>query len=125
MIKTIALIAHDHQKDILVNFANRHRDKLAKINIIATGTTASRLSQIGIENITAVASGPKGGDLQIGSKIVDDQVDAMIFLWDPLSPQPHDVDVKALLRIAVMKDILLASNLKTAEAIFENLIVGS
>jgi methylglyoxal synthase len=120
-MKTIALIAHDHQKDTLVNFAKRHKNILSKMNIVATGTTASRLEQIGIKNIKAMASGPKGGDLQIGSLIVDGKVDAMIFLWDPLSPQPHDVDVKALLRIAVLKNILLASNLTTAESIISEI----
>ena len=120
-MKTIAMIAHDHQKDALINFAKRHKATLATVNIVATGTTASRLEQIGIKNLQAMESGPKGGDLQIGALIVDKKVDAMIFLWDPLSPQPHDVDVKALLRIAVLKNILLASNLSTAESIINEI----
>ncbi len=121
MIKSLALIAHDHQKDKLVDFAKRNFKELSGLELYATGTTAKRLAQIGLTNITAVASGPHGGDLQIGSLIVEDKIDGMIFLWDPLSPQPHDVDVKALLRIAVLKNIFLASNLRSAESLIHHL----
>ncbi len=119
-MKNIALIAHDNMKDELVKFVSRNLDFFKKREIYATGTTAKKLSLIDGLNLNAVASGPKGGDLQIGSLIVEDKINFLIFLWDPMSPHPHDVDVKALLRIAVLKNIYMACNINTAKAIIED-----
>jgi methylglyoxal synthase len=115
----MALIAHDNLKYPLAQFVADHREFFKDLKMYATGTTAKLLQDKTGLNIHAVASGPLGGDLQIGSLIVEDQVDAMIFLWDPMSPHPHDVDVKALLRIAVLKNIPMACNLATANALIK------
>lgn len=120
-MKRFALIAHDNLKSSLVDFVSKHTDFFEKVEIHSTGTTANRLlEKISSLKITAVNSGPLGGDLQIGSLIAEDKIDAMIFLWDPLAPQPHDVDIKALLRIAILKNIYVASNIQTAEAIISH-----
>jgi len=117
-LKSIALIAHDNLKLDLADFVTRNNGLFSKLDIYATKTTASLLFKKNSNlDINTVLSGPHGGDLQIGSLIASDKIDAMIFFWDPLSPQPHDVDIKALLRIAVLKNILLASNLASAEAL--------
>lgn len=121
-MKNLALVAHDHLKDQLVEFVRENISFFKDCNIYSTGTTAQRIkSKIPELTINAVKSGPLGGDLQIGSMIVEDKIEALIFFWDPLSPQPHDVDVKALLRISVLKNIYLASNLNSARALVKAL----
>jgi methylglyoxal synthase len=113
--KKIALVAHDHKKWDLVQWAKFNRDLLAHHKVFATGTTGVILEkELGFK-ITKLQSGPLGGDQQIGSKIVDDQIDFLIFFWDPLEPQPHDPDVKALLRMAVVWNIPIACNRATAD----------
>ncbi len=115
--KTIALIAHDNMKDEMLNWARKNKNILEKHNLIGTGTTASIISnRLDIE-VKKLKSGPYGGDLQIGSLISDDKIDIVIFFFDPLTAQPHDPDVKALLRVATLYDIPIAINRSTAEFI--------
>ena len=112
----IALIAHDEKKDDLVAFAGAHRDFLRNCDLVATGTTGARIAEAWPElRLRRMKSGPLGGDQQIGALIAEGQVDALIFFVDPLTPMPHDVDVKALMRLATVYDIPMALNRATAE----------
>lgn len=115
MTKTIALIAHDQMKSALVDWVAKHDTVLGNHQIVCTGTTGGRLKERcpGL-NIELKKSGPLGGDQQIGSMIAEGKVDALIFFTDPLSPHPHDVDVKALTRLATLYDIPMACNQSTA-----------
>lgn len=113
---SIALVAHDAKKDDLVAFAVRHADELRLFNLVATGTTGGRIADaVPSLSIHCLKSGPLGGDQQIGAMIAQGDIEALIFLVDPLSPLPHDVDVKALMRLALVYDIPMALNLATAE----------
>lgn len=113
--KKIALVAHDNKKRDLMEWAKFNRDLLAHHQIFATGTTGKILEQqLGLK-IIRLKSGPLGGDQQIGARIVDNKVDFLIFFWDPLEPQPHDPDVKALLRMAVVWNIPIACNRASAD----------
>ena len=113
--KKIALVAHDNKKRDLVEWAKYNRDLLAHHNVYATGTTGQVLEQELGFSITKLQSGPLGGDQQIGAKIVEGEIDFIIFFWDPLEPQPHDPDVKALLRMAVVWNIPIACNRASAD----------
>lgn len=113
--KNIALIAHDNRKDDLANWVKENRQRLENHFLCGTGTTAKLVADITGLPIIAFKSGPLGGDQQIGSRIVEGNIDFMIFFWDPLEAQPHDPDVKALLRIAVLYDIPVANNKSTAD----------
>lgn len=113
--KRIALIAHDHCKVDLIEWVQKNKNQLERHFLCGTGTTAKLISDATSLPITAYKSGPLGGDQQIGCRIVEGEIDFMIFFWDPLSAQPHDPDVKALLRIAVLFDIPIANNLSTAD----------
>lgn len=113
--KHIALIAHDSKKKQLVAWADRHKDILKEHFLCGTGTTASLIAEKTGLPVRAFKSGPLGGDQQVGAQIVEGAVDFMIFFWDPLESQPHDPDVKALLRIAVLYDIPVANNQATAD----------
>ncbi len=113
--KSIALIAHDNRKKDIIAWVKCNKEKLGKHFLCGTGTTARLLAQETDLPITAFNSGPLGGDQQIGSRIVEGNIDFMIFFWDPLAAQPHDPDVKALLRIAALYDIPVASNQSTAD----------
>ena len=113
--KHIALVAHDNKKRDLVEWARFNRNLLAHHTIYATGTTGQVLEKELELEITKYRSGPLGGDQQIGAKIVDGQIDFLIFFWDPLEPQPHDPDVKALLRMAVVWNIPIACNRASAD----------
>lgn len=112
----LALIAHDEKKDDLVAFARSHKNRLAGFALYATGTTGARINQAlpGLD-VKALKSGPLGGDQQIGAMIAEGLITGLIFFIDPLTPMPHDVDVKALTRLAVVYDIPMALNRATAE----------
>ncbi len=112
----LALIAHDEKKDDMVAFARAHETYLAGCDIVATGTTGGRVAQACPSlTVRRLKSGPLGGDQQIGALIAEGAVDALVFLVDPLTPLPHDVDVKALMRLAIVYDIPMALNRASAE----------
>ncbi|WP_461810621.1 methylglyoxal synthase [Faecalimonas sp.] len=113
--KNIALVAHDGKKKELVEWCERNKDILKEHSLCGTGTTSRLITERTGLRVKGYNSGPLGGDQQIGAKIVEGKIDFMIFLWDPLAAQPHDPDVKALLRIAVVYDIPIANNLSTAD----------
>jgi methylglyoxal synthase len=139
MRKTIALVAHDNRKRELMEWAWWNRESLAKLDIVCTGTTGKLLEETladGVQepfpsdtqkekpnhprqslhfNILRLKSGPLGGDQQLGALIVEGKIDLMVFFWDPMQPQAHDVDVKALLRITVLYNVPTACNRSTAD----------
>lgn len=113
--KHIALIAHDNMKTEIVEWAKKNKEVLRNHFLCGTGTTAKLISDRTQLPVTAYNSGPLGGDQQIGSRIVEGDIDMVIFFWDPLESQPHDPDIKALLRIAVVYDVPIATNRATAD----------
>ena len=116
--KKFALVAHDACKPALVEWAKTHADFLEKVDIYATGTTGGQLQDSNANfNVHRFKSGPLGGDQQIGAMICEGKLDALIFFIDPLSPMPHDVDVKALTRLAIVYDLPMASSPATADFI--------
>ena len=118
--KRIALIAHDNCKAGLIDWARYNRGTLAKHELFATGTTGGLLtSELGLR-VTPFLSGPLGGDQQVGAAVAEGRIDFVIFFWDPLEPQPHDVDVKALLRIAVVHNVPIACNRSTADFVLSS-----
>jgi methylglyoxal synthase len=114
--RAIALIAHDQKKAEMADFAARHVDRLARHRLVATGTTGGRILDVcpGL-NLIRLKSGPLGGDQQIGALIATGEISMLIFFTDPLTPLPHDVDVKALTRLATVYDVPMALNRATAE----------
>ena len=120
MRRRIALIAHDRLKPALVAWVRRHAGILGKHELFGTGTTGARIEEETGLNVARFLSGPLGGDQQVGARIAEGVIDLVIFFWDPLQPQPHDVDVKALLRIAVLKDIPIANNPATADLLIRD-----
>jgi methylglyoxal synthase len=122
MKKTIALVAHDSKKKDMVEWVKWNSEKLIPHSLVATGTTGRLVEEALKEkhpdleiDIKRLLSGPVGGDFQLGANIVEGNLDLMIFFWDPTTPQPHDVDVKALLRIAVLHNLPLSCNRATAD----------
>lgn len=123
--KTIGLVAHDNRKKDLIEWVEWNYDTLKNHKMICTGTTGKLVEQALIKklaplgevdlDITKLKSGPLGGDQQLGAMICNSEVDILIFLWDPMEPQPHDVDVKALLRISVLYNLPVANNRATAD----------
>ncbi|MGV8834305.1 MAG: methylglyoxal synthase [Devosia sp.] len=113
----IGLVAHDDKKDALCVWVVRHKDKLAKHELWGTGTTGSRVIEASGLPVTLLKSGPLGGDQQLGAMIAEGRLDVLIFFIDPLSAQPHDVDVKALTRLATLYDVMCANNEATANAV--------
>jgi methylglyoxal synthase len=132
-IKNIALVAHDNRKKDLIEWVEWNYTSVIEHNLICTGTTGKMVEQalkkkLAKEDIdltiTKLKSGPLGGDQQLGAMIAEGKVDVIIFLWDPMEPQPHDVDVKALLRIAVLYNIPTACNRATADFMISSSLIG-
>ena len=118
--KNIVLIAHDDLKEQMLEWAKNNKKILLKHNLMGTGTTGSILKKELKLKIKCFKSGPLGGDLQVGAKIAEGKIDIMIFFWDPLSPHPHDVDVKALLRIGALYNIAIACNSTSADFVISS-----
>src|SRR4030066_2496970 len=132
-IKNIALVAHDNRKKDLIEWIEWNYTSIIRHKLICTGTTGIMVEQALKRklvnekfdlHITKLKSGPLGGDQQLGAMIAEGKVDVIIFLWDPMEPQPHDVDVKALLRIAVLYNIPTACNRATADFIVSSSLIG-
>lgn len=116
--KKIALVAHDKRKKDLLSWCEKNRELLSTHFLFGTGTTGSMVAKETNLPVATFRSGPLGGDQQIGSRIIEGDIDFIVFFWDPLEAQPHDPDVKALLRIAVLYDVPVAMNVATADFVF-------
>lgn len=122
--KRIALIAHDNRKGELIAWALKNKEKLSRHFLCGTGTTASMISAETGLPVRGYQSGPLGGDQQIGACIVNNEVNLMVFFWDPLAAQPHDPDVKALLRLAVLYDVPVAMSRSAADFFLSSTCMG-
>lgn len=124
IVKNIGIVAHDAKKPEMLAWAERHAQTLSRHNMVCTGTTGGLISAMFAEkfprlsvNVTRLKSGPLGGDQQVGAMIAEGRIDVLIFLTDPMTTQPHDVDVKALVRLCTVYNIVLACTLSTADFI--------
>ncbi|MDO5724993.1 MAG: methylglyoxal synthase [Tissierellia bacterium] len=118
--KRIALIAHDHMKDEMISWVRENKEELAKHRLCGTGTTAMLIEKLTGLEVEKYKSGPLGGDAQISAEITNGNIDMAIFFSDPLAAQPHDPDIRALLRLAILYDIPLANNRATASFIIKS-----
>jgi methylglyoxal synthase len=116
-MKRVGLVAHDQKKPLLVDWCGQHREALAECELYATGTTGAQIVAATGLPVNLLKSGPLGGDAQLGAMIAEGRLDALIFYQDPLTAQAHDVDIKALTRLATLYDVLFAVNPATADAV--------
>jgi methylglyoxal synthase len=117
----LALVAHDEKKDDLIRLARQHRSTLARVHLIATSHTGTQLAdELGLD-VECVRSGPEGGDMQIGARIVAGDVDAVVFLRDPLTAHPHEPDIQALMKVCDVHGVPLATNVASAEILLRSL----
>ncbi len=123
--KRIALVAHDNMKREMLEWATEHKDELKRHTLIATGSTGKLIADSTGLTLERMRSGPLGGDQQIGARISDGGIDVLLFFWDPLEPQPHDPDIRALLRIAVVWNIPVACNRASADFILSSPLISS
>jgi methylglyoxal synthase len=121
MTTRIALIAHDHKKDDIVKLAGEYADTLKRCELVATGTTGARITAAHGLAVERMLSGPNGGDLQIGAQLAEGRVDVVIFLRDPMTPQPHEPDINALVRACDVHNVPCATNISTARMILDDL----
>ena len=119
-MKTVAVIAHDTRKPVMLRWVERHQKELSRFHIVTTGTTGKLIEEALKIKVQRFKSGPLGGDQQIGASIVEGKIAAIIFFWDPLSAMPHDPDVKALLRLATLYNLPMACNEASADFIFNS-----
>jgi methylglyoxal synthase len=119
-MRNIGLVAHDNMKGDLVEWADYNRGTLSQHSLYATGNTGQRIIERTGLRVTLLKGGPHGGDMELGAMIANGRLDYLIFFWDPLTNQPHDVDVKALLRVAVVYNIPTACNRATADLIISS-----
>ncbi len=123
--KRIALVAHDNMKNQMLEWAIEHKAELKNHTLIATGSTGKLVAEKTGLTIERMRSGPLGGDQQIGARISDGGIDILLFFWDPLEPQPHDPDIRALLRIAVVWNVPVACNRASADFILSSPLIGA
>ncbi|HEY2573747.1 MAG TPA: methylglyoxal synthase, partial [Verrucomicrobiaceae bacterium] len=121
---TLGLVAHDHRKPALLQWVKEHRDQLAACSLCATGTTGGLIEKETGLAVKKFLSGPLGGDLQIGAEIAEGRMDLLVFFWDPLESQPHDPDVRALLRVAVLWNVPVAMSESSADLLLRGLAQG-
>lgn len=115
----IALIAHDKKKEEIIEFSKKYKDVLAKYELVATGTTGKKISEATGLDVKRYLSGPYGGDQQLGGRIAEGKIDLVIFFTDPLTAQPHEPDVSALLRVCNVHNVAVVTNVRTAELIIK------
>ncbi len=115
----IALIAHDKKKEEMIEFSKRHKETLGKYELVATGTTGKKVSEATGLEVKRYLSGPYGGDQQLGGRIAEGKIDLVIFLRDPLTAQPHEPDVSALLRVCDVHNVPVVTNIATAELVIK------
>lgn len=125
MTVCVALIAHDHKKDDIVALAGEYARTLARCKLIATGTTGGRIADTHGLTVERMLSGPYGGDLQIGALLAEGKVDLVIFLRDPMTPQPHEPDINALVRACDVHDVPCATNVATARMLLDTLAANT